>query len=155
VLAGPAGPAEFEAERFDLGLPDGGPGGDLAGANLGAGGLWTCTRAPSGVVGPVSASALPHAFPGTSTRQWARSSAISKSIGANSIPRTSSISWAKPAGQPPACPPKITCSASRWGSSARSSMKNPMAELMASPVQMFPSNPPTPTTLSPSSAVSP
>src|SRR5215207_3458209 len=65
------------------------------------GGLWTCTRAPSGVVGPVSASALPHAFPGTSTRQWARSSAISKSIGANSIPHTSSISSAKPAGQPP------------------------------------------------------
>src|SRR5918996_2252220 len=56
------------------------------------GGLWTCTRAPSGVVGPVSASALPVALPSTSTRQLLRSSASSNSIGAVSIPRTSSIS---------------------------------------------------------------
>ena len=68
------------------------------------GALWTCTRAPSGLVGPVSASALPLALPGTSTRQRPRSSAISNSIGAYSIPRTSSISSAKPAGQPPASP---------------------------------------------------
>jgi hypothetical protein len=46
------------------------------------GALWTWTRVPSGDVGPVSASALlPLAFPGTSTRQSARSSAISMSIG--------------------------------------------------------------------------
>jgi hypothetical protein len=117
--------------------------------------LWTCTRASSGAVGPVSASALPLAFPGTSTRQRARSSAIPKSIGANSTPRTSSINSAKPAGQPPACPLKITWSASRWRSSARSSNKNPIAELVASPVQMFPSNEPTPTTFIPSSGTSP
>ena len=111
-------------------------------------------RVPSRLVGPTSASAPPLAFPGTSTRQLARSSAISISIGAYSMPRISSIRAANPAGQPPACPPKIAWIASRCGSSARSSMKKPIAGF-ASPSQIFPTNEPTATTFSPSSPTSP
>ena len=37
--AGPTGPAPLEAERLDLVLLGGGPGGDLSGANLGTGGV--------------------------------------------------------------------------------------------------------------------
>jgi hypothetical protein len=154
MLRGAAGPAPFEAERVDLVLRGDSPGRDLAWADLGAGALWTSTREPSGLVGPLSASALPFALPSISMRQFARSSAISMSIGAYSIPRTSSTIWAKPAGQPPASPPKIAWSASRWPSSARSSMKNPITGF-PSPVQTFPVNEPTAATFSPSSETSP
>jgi hypothetical protein len=106
-------------------------------------------------VGPASASALPHALPGTSTRQWARSSAISKSIGAYSIPRTSSISWGEAGGPASRLSSEDRLERLALGFVGALVDENPTAELVASPVQMLPSKPTTPTTLSASSAVSP
>src|SRR5438874_9109424 len=71
------------------------------------GALNVCTRFPGGVIGPVNASALATTLPGISARQYAKSSAISNSMGTNSIPRISPISSAKTAGNPPPLPPQI------------------------------------------------
>src|SRR5688572_4049122 len=56
---------------------------------------------------------------------------------------------------PPACPPKIICSACSWRSSALLSKMRPKREFLASPLQRLPSNPPIATTVSPSRRTSP
>ena len=114
--------------------------------------VWT--RFPTGVVGPVKASARPRTRPGISARQNARSSATSNVIGTNSTPRNSPIFVAKIAGHPPTCPPKIVCKAWRCRSLALSSMKRPIRTL-ASSAQTLPSKAPSPNRLRPSIPTSP
>jgi hypothetical protein len=75
-------------------------------------------------------------------------------VDANSIPRTSPMSFANVPGQPPTCPPKIICSASRWRSLARSSM-NIATDAFVCPSQMFPLKKLSAITESPSNRTSP
>src|SRR3954452_20125250 len=59
------------------------------------GGLSSCTSCPSGVVGPVRASAAASTLPGIVARQYVKSSATSNSMGTNSMPRISPMLSAK------------------------------------------------------------
>ena len=154
VLAGASRPAPLEAKRVNLVLTRSRVGRNLARAHLGARGVMDLHRDLGARRAGERLGAAPR-LPGNLDAPAAEIVGELELDRAYSIPRTSSINSAKPAGQPPASPPQIVCSASRWGSSARSSMKKPMVEFLASPVQMFPSNEPTATTLRSSSDTSP